>query len=192
MARASDFDRDEVILKAMEVFWEKGFHGTSMSDLMEATDLHKGSLYNAFESKENLFLLALEKYGDVSKSNFYKDECPMLYLKKFFQRLVKQGSTDKNYKGCLVMNTCLEFGQDKSKAQKLSKVLYERVGDNFLHTLTIAQEREKLEKKANLNDLRERLLVAAFSIREISKFQKDKVILKNIANNALEPLGIRV
>ena len=51
MARALEFDKDDIIVKAMEVFSEKGFHGSSLADLTKATGLHKGSLYNAFESK---------------------------------------------------------------------------------------------------------------------------------------------
>ena len=56
------FDEDKVIEAAMLLFWEKGYTDTSMADLLKVTGLSKGSFYNAFGSKHDLFLKALLKY----------------------------------------------------------------------------------------------------------------------------------
>ena len=63
MARPIEYDRDKVLDKAMQTFWEQGYCATSMSTLVETTDLKPGSLYAAFESKEGLFLATLDRYG---------------------------------------------------------------------------------------------------------------------------------
>jgi TetR/AcrR family transcriptional repressor of nem operon len=56
------FDEDEAVGKAMNVFWEKGFEPASMADLIAGTGITRGSLYNAFGGKEQLFVKALQKY----------------------------------------------------------------------------------------------------------------------------------
>ncbi len=57
------FDIDEATDKAIEVFWKKGYEATSMSDLTQAMQINKGSLYNAFGSKKALFDRALARYA---------------------------------------------------------------------------------------------------------------------------------
>ncbi|MCM6774334.1 TetR/AcrR family transcriptional regulator [Nocardia sp. CDC159] len=61
--RPRAFDRDRALRRAMEVFWEHGFEGTSMSDLTAAMGINSPSLYAAFGSKEQLFREAVRLYG---------------------------------------------------------------------------------------------------------------------------------
>jgi AcrR family transcriptional regulator len=56
------FDRDVALDAALEVFWEKGFEGTSIADLTDAMGINPPSLYAAFGDKEKLFLEAAERY----------------------------------------------------------------------------------------------------------------------------------
>ena len=63
MGRPREFDEDEALAKIMDVFWEKGFEGTSMSDLETATGLRKGSLYAAFGDKRAMYRKSVELYG---------------------------------------------------------------------------------------------------------------------------------
>src|SRR5688500_13596233 len=60
--RPRSFDRDTALGQAMEVFWAKGYEGTSISDLTEAMGINPPSLYAAFGDKERLFLEAIDRY----------------------------------------------------------------------------------------------------------------------------------
>lgn len=62
MARPREFDIEEALTKALDAFWLHGYDATSMSDLMEATGLAKGSLYKAYGDKKSLFMQALDSY----------------------------------------------------------------------------------------------------------------------------------
>ncbi|RJE81723.1 TetR/AcrR family transcriptional regulator [Paracoccus sp. JM45] len=70
MSRPTRYDRDAALDAAMLVFWEKGFHATSLKDLETALDMKPGSIYGAFSSKENLYLLALDRYFKRSVARF--------------------------------------------------------------------------------------------------------------------------
>lgn len=62
MARPRQFDEAEVVDKATQVFWARGYRATTPRDLLEATGLSRSSLYNTFGSKEGLFLRSLQAY----------------------------------------------------------------------------------------------------------------------------------
>lgn len=62
MARPRSFDTDDALEKAMHVFWERGYEGASLPDLLDGMGLTRGSLYKAFTDKKTLFLKVLERY----------------------------------------------------------------------------------------------------------------------------------
>jgi len=60
MARTKDFDEDKVLQKAMNLFWHKGYNGTSMQDLVDGLGISRSSMYDTFGDKHTLFIRALE------------------------------------------------------------------------------------------------------------------------------------
>lgn len=65
--RPREFDESEVLLRALGAFWLNGYEATSLSDLVEATGLAKGSLYQAFGDKRSLFLQSLNGYLESAR-----------------------------------------------------------------------------------------------------------------------------
>src|SRR5919206_269927 len=61
--RPREFDHDDVLRIAFDQFWRKGVRGTSLSDIARDAGVQRGSLYNAFGSKEALFLAAYQRYA---------------------------------------------------------------------------------------------------------------------------------
>ena len=64
MVGARQFDEQEVIATALDVFWRKGLHDATMQDLAAATGVQRGSLYNAYGDKETIFLRAFDEYTE--------------------------------------------------------------------------------------------------------------------------------
>jgi AcrR family transcriptional regulator len=62
MARPRTFDEDDVLERALQAFWARGYEGTSMADIEEATGLGRASIYAAFGDKEGLFVKVLERF----------------------------------------------------------------------------------------------------------------------------------
>jgi TetR/AcrR family transcriptional repressor of nem operon len=62
MARPREFDIDEALERAMNVFWTKGYEGASLQDLLDAMKIARGSLYKAFQDKRSIYLAALDRY----------------------------------------------------------------------------------------------------------------------------------
>src|SRR5579862_671469 len=63
IGRPRAFDLEKALHRAMQVFWRKGYEGTSLSDLTEALGINRPSLYAAFGNKEDLFRKVLDRYA---------------------------------------------------------------------------------------------------------------------------------
>ena len=111
MARPREFDEDHVIDAAMRCFWQKGFHGATVSDLEEATGISRISLYNAFRDKEGLYLAAQQRYQEMGFKMVGELLAPtkLESLLKFFL-LHRNGDPRQELAqlGCMMVNTVLD------------------------------------------------------------------------------------
>jgi len=112
MVGARQFDEDEMLADALEIFWRKGFAGTSMIDLAQATGIQRGSLYNAYGDKEQLFLLAFDRYAErfldgVQRSLAAPDT--RAALDAFFESAITNMTSGSPSRGCLTTKTAIDL-----------------------------------------------------------------------------------
>lgn len=114
MGRHRSFDNNDILDRATNLFWRNGFNATSMRDLMEATGLAKASIYNAFGSKEDLFLTVLEHYTEQRQKRtlaFLNGfDNGRAALEAFFDNVLRTTIENKSTPGCLLINTAAEQG----------------------------------------------------------------------------------
>lgn len=111
MARLKEFNEEEVLDRAMEIFWRRGYGATSVDDLTRATGLGRGSLYGTFGDKEALFIACLKRYaykGEVAVRQALEHPDPRQAITNFFAVLVERFSDSRRPPGCLQTNTVLE------------------------------------------------------------------------------------
>lgn len=117
------FDLDEATDKAAAVFWSKGYEATSISDLVAAMGVNKGSLYNAFGDKRSLFLRALGRYDAERRGKWMAQlermDDPVAAINAFFDRIVDQSISDVEAKGCFIVNTSLEAPHQSPEVRAL-------------------------------------------------------------------------
>jgi AcrR family transcriptional regulator len=113
MVRPRGFDRDEVLQKAIRVFWEHGFAGTSTDQLVKELGIGRQSLYNTFGDKRQLYLEALRTYQQHTVSgHLQRLNAPQSPLEGIRQLLVGLAEPDDSTRalGCLGVNSVGEFG----------------------------------------------------------------------------------
>jgi TetR/AcrR family transcriptional repressor of nem operon len=115
--RPREFDREIVLEKAMQAFFQHGFDGTTARDLQAATGLSAPSFYNAFGSKHDVFLAALELYAR-SGFAYMIDELAagtggLDDLVRFLEKVWSTFEGQNSPMGCMVLNTRGEFGQSQ-------------------------------------------------------------------------------
>ena len=143
MGRPKSYDREEVLERALGVFWHKGFEGAHLNELVEATGLNRFSLYKEFGSKEGLFNEAMSRYMEQLGSLVVHLEAEprgVDNIRTYFEALIDY----KFRHGCFLVNTLSEkhvvgrgiFGKVRSFV-KGGELL-------FLKNLEAAKERSEL------------------------------------------------
>ncbi|MCR8560235.1 TetR/AcrR family transcriptional regulator [Mucilaginibacter sp. BJC16-A38] len=113
MARPKEFDEDELLEKAVNLFWKKGYHATSAQDLVDALGINRSSLYNTYTDKKTLFTKSLKQY-QLKQTNAMiamlgKADDAKKVLKQIFTDLIQESADDTFLKGCFMVNTAVEL-----------------------------------------------------------------------------------
>jgi TetR/AcrR family transcriptional repressor of nem operon len=117
--RPREFDHDELLRVAFDQFWKKGVRGTSLSDIARDAGVQRGSLYNAFGSKETLFLRAYERYaGDylVAIEKVLSAGSVRARLTAFFALTIKRFRAGSPARGCPTTRGLMELTPAGSNA----------------------------------------------------------------------------
>ena len=133
---------------AMNAFWTKGYEATSMSDLTEATRLHKASLYQTFGDKHQLFVSALKLYftktAKAQKDSRNGEENPIKAIKASVDSTIDQCAQGK---GCLAVNSLIEVAPFDSEIDRILKQFRQRL-DKHLASLVDEAKNKKLVAKS--------------------------------------------
>ncbi len=138
----------DVLDAAMRAFWEHGYQGTSMADLVKATGLNRGSLYAGFKDKRSLFIAALDHYDSVYRVVFLNQlrelGDPNAAIMAAFSA-VETGSDDLPG-GCLMVNSTLEVAPHDPEIAELVEASMGQVEHFFLECLQMAEAQGSLAK----------------------------------------------
>ena len=106
--RPREFDREKALIQARDFFWQHGYEGTSMSDLVEVLGIASARIYKAFGSKEALFREAVQHY-EKNEGGFALDALKQLNIKdamtQLFQDAVKLYTQINHSFGCMVVSS---------------------------------------------------------------------------------------
>lgn len=112
MARPREFDVEKVLREAMDVFWEKGFDGTSFADIEARTGVKKASLFAAYGDKRSLFLKALQAYqesGRAEARDLLAKGSPRAAVRRWFTSAASgTAKGDCTRRGCMQVNSIVE------------------------------------------------------------------------------------
>ena len=142
MARTKEYDRDEVLDAATQIFWIKGFKGTSMSDLVAATGLNKHSMYQEFTSKEGLFRECIDnfflKMGKEHHALLNREPLGLKNIEELFSIIIEHASSNE-CRGCMMVNTAIEKELvDQEAFEQVKKHLFGR--EEVFHSCLAASQ----------------------------------------------------
>ena len=151
MSRPKEFNPDDAVEKAMQVFWHKGYEATSMEDLLTAMDLNRGSLYDTFGDKRQLFLKVIDQYCTTfvgSKFSLLDQLGPALPgLRRFISGMIERALADPQRRGCLILNTVMELAPHENEIAGTLRHALKMVEDTFFRVLARAKQQGELNSQ---------------------------------------------
>lgn len=116
--RPREFDREEALRIAKEVFWQRGYQGTSLSDLVAALGIASARIYAAFGSKENLFREAIALYlaeeGAFADAALSQPDIRQA-VRQLLVNAVEAYTRDDRPHGCMVVLSLTNYGRDNEE-----------------------------------------------------------------------------
>jgi TetR/AcrR family transcriptional repressor of nem operon len=192
MARTKEFEEEEALEKAMQLFWTKGYNATSMQDIVDALGLSRSSIYDTFGDKEKLFLETLKKYNRQSPEKILcmieKSTDAKATLKEIFANIVEEALSDSEHKGCFVVNVIVEQASCSSDIKTIADENLRDLENTFVKLLQKGQEAGQISDKYEPRALAYFLNNAILGLRVAAKSGGDRKKLEDIVNITLSVL----
>ena len=192
MARPREFEREDVIARALGVFWRKGYQATSVQDLVQATGLNRGSLYDTFGDKHGLFLEVVEHYrSNVTAQRLARLEAPGPARKRiaaFFREMVDFSLGEGRLLGCLMTNSAIELAPHDRDTRLAVAASMGAMEAAFRRVLMRARRNGELAADKSPADLARFFTSMANGLRVMAKVQPDRAALRGVVRVALQAL----
>ena len=194
MGRPAKFNRQAAIETVMNEIWRHGFEACSVKSISEKLGITRSSFYNAFESREALFIEALEWYFSGSPdrvlSTIDRDTHILKVLTKMFKDVCRARASDPEARGCMVVNCVAELvGTDKTLGPVLEKAILGSL-DRLESLLHQAAENGEIENKGDLREKALALQNLLIGLNVMAKVVHSESDLWAAASQTLKGLGL--
>ncbi|GAF03358.1 regulatory protein [Saccharicrinis fermentans DSM 9555 = JCM 21142] len=155
MARTKNYIEEEVIEKAMNLFWRNGYQTTSTRMLEKEMGINQFSIYSSFKNKEGVYIESIKCYKNKLKEitdKLKRSTNAVEGIKTFFYDFAHFSCQDGTPKGCLVINTFAELGKDAdTDIIREAQLVVDGIHSLFKHNLALDKNKEEhiLEEQAN-------------------------------------------
>ncbi len=190
MPRTKEFEPDEALDRAVDLFWRQGYKATSTRDLQRAMGISYQSMYDTFGDKHSLFLKALHRYSEqFADSPLSAPDASLDAIRGHFRMNLDNITLRAARKSCMWANTALEMAMfDEAVAEKLA-VWLRQVEDAFLRALTNALRSGELKTEHDLRALARFLTANVHGMGIMARGGASEEALREIAEIALSVLA---
>ena len=189
MPRVKLFDENKVLSKATELFWKKGYHATSIQDLVNHLGINRGSLYDTYGGKKKLFDKAFQLYRTTNSNDvaaFFENQNEVKNgFRALFEMGINESISDKDKKGCFVVNTTTELIPGEKELLEIlqeNKKIFERLFYNFLLK---GQQSGEISKSKNIKTISHLFYTFYNGLKVVAKVQSEPKELLNSVDEIL-------
>ena len=188
MARHKEYVREEVLEAATQIFWANGYEGTSVNELVEATGLHRRSMYEEFGDKDGLFLECIDHFVHETTKDvgvlLMRKPLGFQNIESFFSNRVDYVASRK-FKGCLLVKSAVEKELLNGDVQKKVQFFLTFTEKAFYECLQAAQEQGEIHKDKNCKVLAKYLMCFLEGLMVMGQTTSSKQELKGVVETVL-------
>ncbi len=182
------YDETEVLERAMQAFWARGFEATSMSDLVAATGINRGSIYAAYTNKRSLFMRVLRHYDRVYRADHLERiamrHAPKDAIVAAFDGAARNTGRDGVPGGCLLVNTALELSPHDPEVRDFVDACLREVEDFFRSRIEAAQRDGTIRASIAPRDTAQALLGLFLGLRVLTRSKPRASVIDAITSQA--------
>lgn len=192
MARTKVFNEEEVLNKAVNLFWEKGYNGTSAQDLVDELGISRSSLYDTYGDKFQLFKGSLLQYRKqfvgsmidvIDNSNDFEKT-----LKDIFHYVVTESMQVKCSKGCFMVNSTVELAPHNVEIAEIVNENMQDIEDALFRLIKKGQDAGQFSKTNTPRSLARFVFNTISGLRVASKSGADKKVFDDVVKVTLSAL----
>ena len=189
MGRPREFDMDQALSSAMSAFWDHGYEATSVSDLMDAMGLQKGSIYKAFGDKHGLYLASLKHYLDkayLSDSEaLVGSDDPKEAIRQWLLSDVVPCCKQSFKRGCLMINAISELSYKDPDVEKITKDHLNKLTQLLKEVIKNGQLLGSIRNDMKASELAKLIVVNLIGMITLTKCNTSQNDLKKSITNLL-------
>ncbi len=192
MARTKDFDEDEVLSRAMNLFWSRGYNATSMEDLVSGLGISRSSLYDTYTDKHSLFIKALENYQQIGYTKMHETANHPGPAKETVRNLIELATEGlvggKQHKGCFMLNAGVEVAPHDKTVNNLVRSNDQQMEELFYQVIQKGKKNGEIKNRRDPRALSRFFLNTVKGLQVTAKSGPDKSVLDEIITLAVSTL----
>ncbi|MEC0180901.1 TetR/AcrR family transcriptional regulator [Paenibacillus peoriae] len=189
MARYKEFEVNEVLDKAIQLFWEQGYEKTSMQELVDFMGIHRRSIYDTFGDKHSLFMKALERYGAIQNKKMRllveKQEPVKELIRQFFESSLERKGDPQ---GCFIVNSGVELGLLDPEVSSFVEDSYSKTEKLLYNLILFGQQTGEIKAHLDSEVLSHYFMNVWLGLRTMVKTATNQGKLSGIINTSLSIL----
>jgi TetR/AcrR family transcriptional regulator, transcriptional repressor for nem operon len=193
MPKVKLFKEEEVLGTITQLFWTKGYNGTSIDELVNASGLSRSSLYDTFGGKHELFLKSLQHYlqqtNEALEQELQNISSPKKKIEYFFRFAVNDILNDKKRKGCFMVNSSTELCNIDKKVAGMAVNNMENVTAQFAQWIKAGQKSGEISNTQPAGTLSVSLYASFCGMQVMGQSSPDKKLLDNVVKGVMQLLG---
>ncbi|WP_343049639.1 TetR/AcrR family transcriptional regulator [Paenibacillus phytohabitans] len=189
LGRTKEFEINEVLDKAVQLFWKQGYEKTSMQDLVDFMGIHRRSIYDTFGDKHALYMKALKRYESTQNKKLRllveRQEPVKELIRRFLESSIEK---DEEPLGCFMVNSGVELGVLDPEVAALVEDSYFNTEKLLYHLVQTGQQRGELRASLKPEAISHYLMNAWLGLRTMVKTATEQRKLTSIIHTILNTL----
>ncbi|MBD1384270.1 TetR/AcrR family transcriptional regulator [Mucilaginibacter rigui] len=192
MPRKKDFDEDELLEKAVNIFWKKGYHATSAQDLVDGLGINRSSLYNTYTDKRTLFTKSLKMYQQqrtgLMLNTLQQSQDISETIKQIFNNIIDEDMADTMKKGCFMVNTAVELSGQDQEINDIVTANNQSVEDALVAAIEKGRQSGQVLNPLSSRAIAQFIFATISALRVTARSGAGRQVMQNIADVALYSL----